>query len=244
MQNAAEGVSSKTVYSGASKKEKASHKGGELKVLSSNTKIFGFLRDVYRTETVELLPSMLTIRKKDSNKTKVFLLAPLGLTNIVQTKADLLVLISTIERDDKNLKMTDKDELIVCFKRQVTLKFVDGNERNEWMKAIIAECDRNYLLNLPSNSIKCSESFWQGANEEIWKRILSPEGDEPLRAAYVAVDHERCQVVRLIVDCAIKWLQMLLAIVGPMRDYHKEPFAALFSLLVELCASFFLHVQT
>lgn len=192
----------------------------------------------FKTKQVSILPSMLSFKRRNEKSTR-FLLAPLGYTEIVQVKEDLLVLVSALKRDEsEESKKSLRDRVLSAgsdlFKKQLTLKFNNREDREDWMQAIIAECDRNYLINLLDDRVSCSEKFIIQTHEEIWKRILSEKGDEPLRYAYIAAPGSaHLDVVRLIVAVTVEWIQKLLDITGPLKSYHKEPFTALLSLLVE-----------
>ena len=169
-----------------------------------------------------------------TNRIRDFLLAPIGMyTEITQVGEVLLVIVS--KREVSNI--SDHDEIVKKKKytvlQELTLKFETREEREEWMRAIIAECDKNYLTGL-LNSDKF-DGFLQSANEEVWSAILL--GDEALRKAYIApIGSDSWEVVRIVVKVVIDWIQLLLDPsigVVEIQPKHKKIFVAFFSLMMQ-----------
>ena len=161
-----------------------------------------------------------------------FLLAPLGFTEITQVGETQLVIVSKSNKSknsDSNVIVTTKQSAVL---QELTLKFLSREERDEWMKAIIAECDKNYLSGL-LNSDNLN-GFLEAAHEEIWSAILL--GDEALRKAYTApLGSDFYELARIVIKTVIDWIKHLLGpnIVELQPKQHKEIFTAFFSLMMQ-----------
>ena len=155
-----------------------------------------------------------------------FLLAPIGMyTEITQVGDKLLVMVSK----HKNFVQSKTYAVL----QKLTLKFETRLEREQWMRAIVAECDKNYLAGLLNSDN--FDGFLQSANEEVWSAILL--GDEALRKAYISpIGSDSYEVVRIVVKVVIDWIQLLL---GPsigvveIQPKHKKIFVAFFSLMMQ-----------
>jgi hypothetical protein len=160
-----------------------------------------------------------------------FLLAPLGLTEIVQIEEDLLLLISKRRKVlDKSTGEVKRLNVPVVY-QEMTIKFASREDRDSWMEVIEAECKKVYLDGLIETSQYFRGKFVEAAHNEIWTHILL--GDETLRRAYIApAESDQWRLVNIILSVVIEWLQVLLG-VRYLVPVHKKVFVELFSLMLQ-----------
>lgn len=131
-----------------------------------------------------------------------FLLAPLGFTHITQVGEKFLILVSKSKKLKKNNNKTKNSSVF----QEITLLFNSRAEREEWMKIIIAECQKVYLkkfIDMNNNGA----NFVTAANAEIWSAILL--GDEALRNAYIApAESDQFKVVQYLVNIVVQWVKI------------------------------------
>ena len=154
-----------------------------------------------------------------------FLLAPLGFTHITQVGEKFLILVSKSKKLKKNNNKTKKSTVFL----EITLLFNSRAEREEWMKIIIAECQKVYLkkfIDMNNNGAN-----FVTANAEIWSAILL--GDEALRNAYIApAESDQFKVVQYLVNIVVQWVKILVGSELLMKS-HNAIFVSLFSLALQ-----------
>ena len=219
-----------------------SSKASNLTKGSAHVKRTSIISHVLRHKTKDIVvhPSMLTYFNNEQLELVIdrpkhhkydFLLAPLGLTEIVQLQEDLLLLVSKRRKVlDESTGEVKRLNVPVVY-QEMTLKFASRGERDYWMKAIIAECGQVYLKGLIDTSLYFAGKFVEAAHNEIWSHILL--GDETLRRAYIApVKSDQWELVHIVLIAVIEWLQALLGVTY-LVPVHKKVFVELFSLMLQ-----------
>jgi hypothetical protein len=154
---------------------------GKLKIRRAGFKISGNFKE----KNVVVHPTLLSCLKRAKVFSPInlididrdFLLPSANCINLIQSKDNRLVIVI---RSPMQYKVGTLRELeaqpsqnMKIFK-ELTIRFDNSEMRDQWLKVIVAECEKNYLREVVFSKFPNAgdESFFKAAYQEIWIRII------------------------------------------------------------------------